>query len=78
MPFHFQKLPEVFRKKNVLKNFANFTGKHLCWSLFFIKFNAFRPAILCISYDLHKYVTQFRKIAKGPVQNLSTTWKDSI
>ena len=22
--------PEVFRKKGVPKNFANFTGKHLC------------------------------------------------
>ena len=29
--------PEVFFKKGVLKNFANFTGKHLCWSLFFNK-----------------------------------------
>ena len=25
--------PEVFCKKVVLTNFANFTGKHLCWSL---------------------------------------------
>ena len=24
----------MFCKKGVLKNFANFTGKHLCWSLF--------------------------------------------
>ena len=30
----------------VLKNFANFKGKHLCWSLFFTKFQAFRPATL--------------------------------
>ena len=29
--------PEVLFKKGVLKNFANFTGKHLCWSLFFNK-----------------------------------------
>ena len=29
-----QKRPlEVFRKKNILKNFAIFTRKHLCWSL---------------------------------------------
>ena len=28
---------------HVLKNFANFTGKHLCWSLF-PKLQAFRPA----------------------------------
>ena len=26
--------PEVFCKKAVLKNFAMFTGKRLCWSLF--------------------------------------------
>ena len=25
---------EVFCKKDVFKNFATFTGKHLCWSLF--------------------------------------------
>ena len=24
-------------KKSVLKNFTNYTGKHLCWSLFLIK-----------------------------------------
>ena len=35
--------PEVFYKKAVLKNFAIFTGKHLCWSLFIIKFQTFRP-----------------------------------
>ena len=33
----FQKQPpKVFYKKAVLKNFAIFTGKHLCWSLFLI------------------------------------------
>ena len=29
-----------FCKKGVLKSFANFTGKHLCWSLFLIKLQA--------------------------------------
>ena len=29
--------PEVFCKKAVLKDFAIFTGKHLCWILFLIK-----------------------------------------
>ena len=29
--------PEVLCKKGVLKNFAQFTGKHLCQSLFFNK-----------------------------------------
>ena len=29
--------PEVFFKKALLKNFAIFPGKHLCWNLFSIK-----------------------------------------
>ena len=36
----------VLSKKDALKNFANFTLKHLCWSLFWIKFQAWRPATL--------------------------------
>ena len=28
---------QMYFKMGVLKNFANFTGKHLCWSLFLIK-----------------------------------------
>ena len=36
--------PEVFYNKVVHKNFAIFAGKHLCWSLFLIKLQAFRPA----------------------------------
>ena len=32
--------PKVFFKKGVLKNFANFTEKDLCWSLFLIKIEA--------------------------------------
>ena len=38
--------PEVFFKKGFLKNFANFTGKHLCWNLFLIKLQALRPVTL--------------------------------
>ena len=33
---------EVFYKKRVLKNFAKFTGKHLCGSLFFNKIAGWR------------------------------------
>ena len=37
----FQKQPpEVFYKKDVLKNFAKLTGKRLCQSLFLIKLQA--------------------------------------
>ena len=38
--------PDVFYEKDVLKNFAKFTGKHLCWRLFFNKVAGCRPAIL--------------------------------
>ena len=30
--------PQVFYKKGILKNFANFTGKHLCFPVKFAKF----------------------------------------
>ena len=36
----------MFCKNAVLKNFAIFTGKQLCWILFLIKLQAFSPAIL--------------------------------
>ena len=35
---------DVFYKKAVLKNFATFTEKRLCWSFFLIKIQAFWPA----------------------------------
>ena len=37
---------QMFFKIDVLKNFAILTGKHLCWSLFLIKLQAFRSATL--------------------------------
>ena len=45
-------LPEVFCKKGVLKDFAKFTGKHLCQSLFitacnFIKKEALAQVFSC-------------------------------
>ena len=40
-PWEQQKAPtEVFCKKRVFKNFADFTGKYLRWSLFLIKLQA--------------------------------------
>ena len=37
---------EMFYKKGVFKNFAKFTGKHLCWSLFSNKVAGWKPAML--------------------------------
>ena len=38
--------PEVFHKKSCFQIFAIITRKHLCFSLFFIKLQTFRPATL--------------------------------
>ena len=37
---------QMIFKIGVLKNFANFTVKHLCWSIFFIKLQAWMAATL--------------------------------
>ena len=43
---HQKQPPEVFYKKGVFRNFAKFTGKHLCQSFFFNKVADLRPATL--------------------------------
>ena len=35
--------PEVFCEKSALENLANFTRKYLCWSLFLINLQAWKP-----------------------------------
>ena len=35
--------PEVLYEKDVVRNFAKFTGKHLCQSIFFNKVAGLRP-----------------------------------
>ena len=39
-------LLRIFFKIGFFKNFANFIRKHQCWSLFLIKFQAWRPVTL--------------------------------
>ena len=47
--------PEVFCKRGVLRNFAKFTGKHLCQSLFnFIKKEALAKVLSCEFYEITK------------------------
>ena len=46
--------PEMFCKKGVLRNFAKFTGKHLCQSLFFNKVTGLRPVTLLKKRLLHR------------------------
>ena len=49
--------PEVFCKKEVLKNFAKFTGKHLPWRLF--------KKELQVSRLYHNLLEQFPRILKA-------------
>ena len=46
----------MFFKIVVLKNFANFTGKHLCWSLFLIKLQAHRQVFSCEICEICKNI----------------------
>ena len=56
--------PEVFCKKGVLRNFAEFTGKHLCQSLFFNK-NAVQRLELYLKRDSDTGVN-FAKFLRTP------------
>ena len=50
--FHFESIKvrssrwQMYFKIEVFKNFAIFTGKHMCWSLFVMKLLAYKPANL--------------------------------
>ena len=59
--------PEVFCKKGVLRNFAKFTGKHLCQSLFFNKVAGLRPATLLKKRLWHRcFPVNFTKFLRTP------------
>ena len=58
---------KVFCKKAVLKNFAKFTGKHLCQSLFFNKVADLRPATLLKKRLWHRcFPVDFAKLLRTP------------
>ena len=59
--------PEVFCKKGALSNFAKFTGKHLCQSLFFNKVAGLRPATLLKKRLWHRcFPVNFAKFLRTP------------
>ena len=58
-----------FVKKGFLKKFANFTAKQLCWSLFLINLQAFRPntprtPILKDIWELQEFLVSSKKSLK--------------
>ena len=60
-------------RKGILKNFAKFTGKHLCQSLFFNKVTGLRPATLLKKRLWHRcFPVNFAKFLRTPfLQNTS-------
>ena len=67
--------PEVFYKKDVLRYFAKFTGKHLCKSLFFTKVAGIRPAILLKKRFWHWcFPMNFAKFLRSPFVTEQLWW----
>ena len=57
----------VLFKKGVLENFARFTGKHLCHSLFFNKVAGLRPTTLLKKRLWHRcFLVNFAKFLRAP------------
>ena len=72
-------------KIGVLKNFAMFMGKHLCWSLFLIKYPAFRATALlkedfntCFSANIAKFLRIMFYIERLPWLLLNVLEKVSL
>ena len=59
--------PEVFCKKDVLRNFTKFTGKHLCRSLFLGKVAGLKLATLLKKRVWHKcFPVNFANFLRTP------------
>ena len=74
--------PEVFCKKGVLRNFAKFTGKNLCQSLFFNKVAGLRPATVLKKRLRHRcFPVNFVKFLRTPFLNNTSGgyfWKHNV
>ena len=77
-PFVQKQPAEVFLKKEFLKNFTKFKGKHLYWSLFFNKDSGLRPATLLKKRLQQRYFpVNFVKFSRTPfLQN--TSWRPFV
>ena len=71
--------PEVFYKKGILRNFAKFTGKHLCQRLFFNKVSGAKAGVAVSNkYEIHlKKRIRCRKNLEGVTIGvlLKKAWK---
>ena len=58
---------QMFFKISVLKNFANFTGKHLRWSIFLIKLQALACNVIKKRPQHRCFPVKFEKFLKTPL-----------
>ena len=56
---------EMFCKKDIFKNFVNFTGKHVCWSHFLTKLHLWRRATLLKKTPTKMLSSEICKIFKN-------------
>ena len=62
-------------RKDVLRNFEKFTGKHLCQSLFFNKVVGLRPATLLKKRLWHRcFPVNFAKFLRTPFLQNTSGW----
>ena len=59
-------------KKSVPKNFANFTGKHLCCGFFLIKWQVFWPATLLKETPTQVFSGEYSEIFKNTYFEVDT------
>ena len=70
-----KKPPEAFYKKKLfLKLFAIFTGKHLCWSLFLIKLQVSRPALIKRDSNTGAFLWISKKFLRTPTFKNICEW----
>ena len=66
---------EVFCKKGVLRNFAKFTGKHLCQSLLFNNVAGLTPATFLKKRLWHRcFPVNFAKFLRAPFLTEHLRW----
>ena len=67
------------KKNGILRNFANFTGKHLCQALFFNKVAGLRPATLFKNRLWHKcFPVNFSAHSSSQKENFFITSKNLL
>ena len=65
----------MFFKIGVLKNVARFTGKHQCWSLFFIKLHALRACnVMKKRFRYRCFLVKLAKILGTPFFTEHLRW----